>query len=366
MIAESPIQKERLFALFRDLVDIYSPSNKEEEIADYLYSYLLEKGLPVRKQMLEEGRYNLLVSAGNTAPTLFLGHIDTVPAYDIEQIDFAEKDGICHGLGTADMKSGCAAMIEAFLTRLEAGKQPEDVMLALVVGEEESGDGTQALLASHRFEQAVVAEPTGLRPCLHHYGYVEMAVRTFGSRRHAAMSNSETNATRALLRLLLHLETWIEQEEPTTVLNIRDLHSAESGFAVPDRCAASLDLHIPPEYRAAPFADRIRQAVEQWLDMSRASRYEVEFPTLADGYKLDEASSFVEKLRLAFAAAKHPWMPGPFTSHSDANLLNDAGCRAVILGPGELSKAHTRDESVEFEQVVGAAEIYRHLLSSGF
>jgi acetylornithine deacetylase len=345
------------------MVDIYSPSGKEEELTDYLEDFLQKQGLPVSRQTVEGARDNIIVSTGPSPKTLFLGHIDTVPAYDIEYSGFEERDGLCFGLGTTDMKGGCAAMIEAFVSAKEAGALLPDTMLALVVGEEEYGDGTQKLLEQHRFEQALVAEPTDLQPCLRHFGYVEMIVRAFGYRRHAAVSDRIHNAIRVLLRLLLQVEERIEQNEPQTVVNIRDLHSSDSGFAVPDRCAASLDLHIPPGRSASDYAEEIRAFVEDWLDNSRASRYEIEFPTLADGYWIEPDHHFAQKIAVSLRNQGLAWRPASFKSHSDANLLKEAGCDPIILGPGQLAKAHTIDESIDFNQVITAAEIYSHLLN---
>ena len=358
------INRNRLLSLFRDMVDIYSPSGREEELAAFLEQTLRGTGLTVEKQPVDETRSNLLVSAGGKkTDTLFLGHIDTVPAYDIEHYGFLEKDGVCFGLGTADMKSGCAAMLEAFMTAAEQGVLPQSALLALVVGEEETGDGTQALLTSRSFQSALVAEPTGLQPCLAHFGYAELLVRTFGYRRHAAMSDRETNAIRALLRFLIRLEERIENEEPSTVLNIRDLHSSESGFAVPDRCAAAVDLHIPPGMSARGYAAGLEAFVSEALAGSHVSSYQVEFPTLADGFEIEPGGVLPRALRSIFQALEKEWNPVAFRSHSDANLLRDAGCQPLILGPGQLAKAHTRDESVEFGQVAVAAEIYRRLLT---
>jgi acetylornithine deacetylase len=345
------------------MVDIYSPSGKEEELTGFLENVLAATGLTVERQPVDETRANLLISAGTGDPDrLFLGHIDTVPAYDIDQYGFSEKDGLIYGLGTADMKSGCAAMIEAFMSAAERGALPSNVMLALVVGEEETGDGTQALLASRSFQTALVAEPTNLQPCLEHYGYVELLVRAFGYRRHAAMSNRDTNAIHAMLRFLIALEDRVESMEPDTVLNIRDLHSSEAGFAVPDRCSAAVDLHLPPDVCAGAYADELRAFIDAELTGSRASKYEVSFPTLADGFKADSAEALPQELMNVFQALERPWEPIAFRSHSDANLLRDAGCKPIILGPGLLAKAHTRDESVDFQQVVDAAEIYARLL----
>lgn len=359
------IQPGRVTALLRDMVDIYSPSGKEHEITAHLADTLQGTGLDVVSSEVDDGRCNLLISSGRSAPELlFLGHVDTVPAFDIEHYDFSERDGIGYGLGTADMKGGCAAMLEAFMAAAEAGCLPDHVLLALVVGEEEAGDGTQALLEQMHFGRALVAEPTGLKPCLDHFGYVEMNVRAFGSRRHAAVAGRDTNAIRALLRVLLRLEEYVDAGDPDVVLNIRDLHSSESGFAVPDRCVAGIDLHLPPGVRASDYADALGAFVHQALADSSASRHEIEFATLADGYRIGEHERLPVLLRRLFEARGMDWRPAAFASHSDANLLREAGCSPLILGPGELAKAHTRDESVPLAQVITAAGIYAALLAA--
>lgn len=363
-MAHYGIDPGRLHSLFRDMVDIYTPSGKEEELTRYLAEYLDGTGLSVVLRSVDETRCNLEISAKRAVPEyLFLGHIDTVPAYDIEQYDFSEEEGRCYGLGTADMKSGCAALVEAFVTAAEGGFLPGNVLLSLVVGEEESGDGTEALLEAYRFSNALVAEPTGLLPCTSHYGYVEMVLSIFGYRKHAAMSDPDTHSIRTMLRLLLQLEERLEHVEKDTVLNIRDLHSSESGFAAPDRCTAGLDLHLPPETDVQRYARELERFFREYLDGSSVTGYEIEMPFVTDGYSIEPGSAFLTRLESVFAETSTPWQPGAFRSHSDANLLRDAGCSPVILGPGLLSVAHTRDEYVDFDQVVRAAEIYTGFLA---
>ncbi|MFW5721747.1 MAG: M20 family metallopeptidase [Desulfohalobiaceae bacterium] len=359
----TPINSDRLRSLLRDMVDIYSPSGKEGQITGHLSGYLRERGLPVSLTAVTEGRHNIeVVSPGSEPRVAFLGHLDTVPAFDIERYESEERDGQLYGLGSADMKAGCAALIEAFLSLHEEGVTPKQSGLFLVVGEEEVGDGTTALLAERSFSHAVVAEPTTLRPCLAHYGYVEMLVRSFGTRRHASMSGREYNAIFAMLRMLLKLGGVLEADHPETVLNIRDLHSGESGFAVPDRCEAWVDLHIPPGALPDRFAGELAELARGSLSGSVATGYEIEFPTLIPGYRLADQDSLVESLRSVFASLHLEWAPDSFRSHSDANLMHAQGCSPVVLGPGQLAKAHTRDESVDLEQVSRAAGIYRDLL----
>ncbi len=43
-------------------------------------------------------------------------------------------------------------------------------------------------------------------------------------------------------------------------------------------------------------------------------------------------------------------------------MLRQAGCSPIILGPGQLALAHTRDEAVSLDQVYKAARLYAELL----
>lgn len=357
------IQTERLKGLFLEMVNIYSPSGKEEEIANFLSERLLQAGLPVTLREVTEGRFNLQVVWPDAKPEVaFLGHIDTVPAFDIDRYGFDEREGLVYGLGTADMKGGCAAMIEAFLAYVQGGHTPQRAGLFLVVGEEDSGDGTSALLEDWQYPWALVAEPTSLIPCFNHHSYVEVLIRAFGTRRHAAMAGHEYNAIFSMLHMLLKLAEWVEHDHPEAILNIRDLHSSESGFAVPDRCAALLDLHISWQTSLNHLAEGVKTLVQNSLAGSAVTHYEISFPTLAQGYDLPSDGLLPQRISTAYQQLEMPWSPGVFRSHSDANLLWNAGCQPVILGPGQLAKAHTRDESVSFEEVVQAARLYETIL----
>ena len=184
------INRERLRKTLFDLIDIYSPSGKEEDIQLYLEGVLRQAGFEVERQEVEEDRYNLHVTMGSEPPRLYLvGHVDTVAAWDLENFGPSEVDGIIHGLGSADMKGGCAAMVEAWLALSEALHPSElpPVGLLLVVGEEESGDGSSTFLDSRRPPWAVIGEPTGLAACFAHYGYLEADIVTRGRSSHSSL-----------------------------------------------------------------------------------------------------------------------------------------------------------------------------------
>ena len=80
------IDDRRLRSRLIDMLNIYSPSGKEEDVQLYLEKELHRAGLAVRRQVVEEDRYNLIVTMGSEAPPLFfVGHVDTITLWDLEE-----------------------------------------------------------------------------------------------------------------------------------------------------------------------------------------------------------------------------------------------------------------------------------------
>ena len=354
-----PVKPKRLRRLVKRLLDIYSPSGKEEDIVDYLHGYMRRAGLPAQRQEVDENRHNLVVSlSGRESEVAFIGHIDTVPAYELEDFGAEEEGDFIKGLGAADMKGACAAMIEAFTCLVEEGVTQAPLALALVVGEEEKGDGAEALVKEYHFPWAIIGEPTDLKPCLRHYGYLEIRLNTQGRRVHASMAKKGGNAVEQMLRMLLRLSRYLEQEHKGLIYNIRDLFSSGGGFVVPDGCEAWVDVHLPPTAPVSEISLEIEELLSKERRASPAVASSVHFTLVHSGYELPERGAVIEALKASFSDQALSWEPLAFPSHSDANQLWMAGVKPIILGCGRLEKAHSPEEEVSFAQVLGAAELY--------
>lgn len=354
------IRPARLRRLLRHMVEIYSPFGKEGDLVDYMYDYLLEAGLPVMRQEVDEDRDNLLVVPPGTDPELlFVGHLDTVEAYELEQADIHEQGDEWVGLGTADMKGGCAAFVEAFLALWEAGYQQLPVALALVVGEEESGDGAAKLVEGpYSFDTAIVGEPTDLKPCFAHYGYLEAQLVTRGRRVHASMAPLGQNAITDMLHLLLSVSNHFQNQRPNVVFNIRELESQKAGFAVPNLCEAWLDIHVPPLAPMGEISMELEELVAREVSERPGMDAELSFGFRDSGYEIPTRGALFESIRAVHDQFGLPFEPQAFPSHSDGCQLFQAGIRPILLGPGSLEKAHAQDESVPFSQVLTAAKLY--------
>ena len=359
------VQPRRLRSLLGRMIDIYSPSGKEGDLLAFVHGYLKRRGLPVQRQEVDEHRFNLLVLPSGLAPRLVMvGHLDTVPAYDLEHFGCVETEGRIRGLGAADMESGCAAMIEAFVAFMENSGGMPPAALALVVGEEEDGDGAARLIRDFHFPWAVIGEPTDLNPCLSHSGYLELQVRTRGKRRHASLSNRHENAVAAMLNAMLAMTRYLEEKQPEIVYNIRDLFSARAGFVVPDRCEAWLDLHLPPSAPIAEVATDLEAVFCDRCGNCRGGERDFRITTIDAGYVLPNKGPAAETLQTILAARGLPSEPKIFRSHSDANQIWAAGIKPILLGPGRLEQAHVPEESVSFLKVLRAAGIYYDILAA--
>ena len=360
------INPVRLHNTLLDLLDIYSPSGKEEDIQLYLEDILTKAGFTVERQEVEDDRYNLHVTMGRGDPQIYLvGHVDTVPAWDLEEFGPQEAGGVIRGLGSADMKGGCAAMVEAWLALSETliPEERPPVGLLLVVGEEENGDGSTTFLEGHHPPWVVIGEPTGLAACFAHYGYLETGFVTRGHRSHSSLPELGHNAVESMLRVLLHLgtDTLFDRERSQIVYSIREMHSSRAGFVVPDRCETWIDLHLPPDMDPAELQLAIRGIITTAGRSIPDLDLEINFDFASRGYNLGVDNRMAHVLREIYPHLGRTLQLEAFRSHSDGNLFFAAGSRPLILGPGSLETAHTPDEQVAFDEVTDAARIYTAL-----
>lgn len=346
------IRVETLQALLWSLIEIYSPSGKEESVLQYLQEFFAREGCPYGIQPVDENRYNLVLGWGDS-PLVLVGHVDTVDAWDLENMGPEDLgNGWVRGLGAADMKGGCAALVEAYLSLRRDGLGRE-FGLALLVGEEEDGDGAETFLREARPGCALVGEPTDLRLCTRHFGYLEVVISARGRRAHASIPERGENAAERVLALLHDVMQDPDlRREGGPVVSIRHLETTNPGFAVPARADAWIDVHLPPGYPASA----VQAALDRIVAKHGGDWVSVEYPTQHGGFELPPGDPLAAAFRTAGGTDIDV-----FRSHSDANRFHLAGIPTAVLGPGSLEHAHTEQERVALDQVVAAARLYREL-----
>lgn len=364
------LRPRRLTELLAEAVDAYSPTYAEAPATEVFERALQRGGLAVERQSVANPsgngpRHNLLVRLGPEPLALLLvGHVDTIPAgRGAMRFAPARIDGDqLIGLGAADMKSGCAAMVEALLAVAESGiALRHGVGLALVVGEEEYGDGSAALPAGFGAPLTVVGEPTNLSPCIEHYGYLECQLLSRGVRSHAALAGQGSGAIHALLTWLLGILDGAEPRSAGIAINPRLVQGGGELFVVADQCEATLDVHWRPGVEVDEIVAAIERGRAEALHSHGDCQLEYRELFRAGGYSNRPSEPRLQPLAHAFDVAELPWTPGVFRSHSDADLFQQRGSVAVVCGPGALEAAHAPGESVSLAETERAARLYASL-----
>lgn len=195
--------------LLRKLVAFKSNYPDEKEIGDFLYFFLISRGLKVEKFNIGSKklpRNNLLISKQNSQfalgkKILLYGHLDTVDVVDGWKTDpykLTIRENKAFGIGAYDMKTGLAIIINLLLL-----KEDLPVKAIFSVDEENICTGIHSL-KNHSFLKdvafALVPEPDfgmGLTAvCLGRTGRLVVQVKFFGEAKHMFFANSSINAIR--------------------------------------------------------------------------------------------------------------------------------------------------------------------------
>lgn len=365
------ISDERMTALLVEAVEQYSPSYAEEPAMQVFAAALDAAGIPHLRQPVPDRASgdqhgNLIVELGpRPAAMLWVGHVDTVPVIAEEEPATEREGDLLWGLGTADMKSGCAAIVEALTALRESGavlKRGLDV--ALVVGEEEYGDGSAALAERTSAPLTVIGEPTGLVPCLDHYGYYEYRLAARGRRVHAALPELGASAIHAMLTWLTAIfeQAWTPPHGDDLAINPRELRGGGDLFVVAEDCEALIDVHARPGIETAAIEALIQAALDSVSKRHPGCVFDFEQLYGSAGYAADPADPRFSPVARAFEGAGIGWAPAPFRSHSDGPIFHRLGSATVVCGPGQLEVAHTRAEHVSLAQTAQAARLYAAMI----
>ena len=100
--------------LTQRLIDIESVTGDEQELINFIESYLLDSGY---KGNIFKDEGGIIVNSPDSNPKIALvGHLDTVPIHE-SQKNYSDEENI-FGRGAVDMKAGVAVMIQTIIQSL--------------------------------------------------------------------------------------------------------------------------------------------------------------------------------------------------------------------------------------------------------
>jgi len=328
----------------------------EAEIAEFVAAWLGEAGLDVEVDEAAPGRPSVVAVArgtGGGASLMLNAHMDTVGVEGMERpFEPVVRDGRLYGRGAYDMKASLAACMLA-ARRLASEGLPGDVIVAAVADEEYASIGMQSVLASRRTDHAIVTEPTGLRVCVAHKGFVWAEIETEGRAAHGSRPAEGVDAITRMapvLGRLAELQAKLDAAPGHELVGPGSVHASliEGGqelSSYPARCRLSLERRTAPGERADDFARECDALVDGVLGA------EVRMGLVRPPFAVDPEAEVVQAVSRAAEAVtrRAPEVCGE-TYWMDAALIQAAGIQTVVFGPGGAG-AHAVDEWVDLASV---------------
>ncbi len=348
------------------------PAGGEAALAAHLESLARHWGLQTRRCPVGDGTWNLLVTA-EVSPAaewlLFESHLDTVSTdgMTVPPFQMTIAGHRLHGRGTCDTKGSGAAMLWALQDYAHQPGRARNAGIIFARDEEAQMTGAQAFAATEmgnfpRLRGIVVGEPTLLRPVVAHNGALRWRTITRGVAAHSADPGKGRSAISAMLRVIEALETRFvplaRRDFPLTGRAAASINVIRGGSAVniiPDYCEIICDRRLVPGETAAQVIAE-RDAALAGLAVEHDGQY------LAPPLAPESSAAFHAWASPALTACGlDPTAIGaPYAT--DASHYAAAGAQVIVLGPGEMAQAHTRDEWLDRRELARAVSVYGALL----
>ncbi|QHI72351.1 M20 family metallopeptidase [Aminipila terrae] len=283
-----------------------------------------------------------------------------------------------YGRGVVDMKAGLATMMMAMAAIKRAGiKLYGDLVFAGVIDEEAKSEGTRAYLQQGTLpDAAIVSEPTSMQICIGHRGLEWFEFTFHGKTVHGGKQKEGINAIQKSMLFINKLESElipeIEKRTNPVIGSSSMNYGLIKGGTQPSTVAGECILQIDRRWIPGENYQEILREYQQILDelSTQDSQFKADFKVMDVSYMDDtyihEAMYTDPDQEIVKASAKaihkltgKDALLGSFPAWTDGGLINYYGkIPTIVLGPGDLSSAHSKAENIEISQLVPAVLIY--------
>ncbi|WP_287954514.1 M20/M25/M40 family metallo-hydrolase [Acidiplasma sp.] len=336
------------------MLEIYSPSGEEYEIAKLLRDYMEDLGFP--NPVIDE-KYNVVSVTGRNKPSILIcGHEDTVPGF----IDVKIDGDLIYGRGAVDAKSSLLALMLGAKQARDAGFDGR-IILAAASGEESDSKGINYIESGYdKTDYAIFGEPGGPENITAGYkGRILMEIKKHSSSHHASSSWMEENSIDSLINLWIKIrDKWGSNKDFNDIsAGITKFNGGEYDNMTPENASMFIDIRYPKSVTENDIVSEIKSLAgdsREYIFKTQNRTY----PYISD-LKSNLVSAFKASIK------KNGMVPRLiFKSGSgDMNTLgHDWGIPVVTYGPGDTKLSHTPDEVINYREIDKCAEIVRDSL----
>lgn len=325
-----------LFDLTKALMNIPSVSGEEQAVGYFLRDHLRSLGWCVELQPVSANQNNVIATLNDTPQVWLSTHMDTVPPF----IPPTEDDEKIYGRGACDAKGIIAAQIIAAEQLRKDGIA--DIGLLYTVEEERASTGAKAAnlhpLAA-KCKYMINGEPTDNDLAIGSKGSFRLMIKTNGKAAHSAYPEEGASAIETLLDILDDIRhTHFPHDEffGETTVNIGTIDGGLALNIIPPKAEAGLLIRLTTK----------REPIEQALENVIRGRGEIEVLSCSEPVRLHPVDGLTQKV-VRFTT-DIPHMPN--------------WGKPLLLGPGSILVAHTRNEFVFKNDLSAAVGLYESLV----
>ena len=360
----------------------------EKKMMEQIESYALQWGFQVSRLPIANtsanSAFNLLITyeAYKDAPwLLFESHADTVDVKNMTVNPFIAEviDGKLYGRGACDTKGSGASMLWALQKYSQGVDKPNNIALLFVTDEEISKTGANSFVGAQLPQLpwkpvgVIVGEPTMCKVIVAHNGVLRWKIRTKGVAAHSSNPANGRSAISAMAKLILEFERIYCAEthaiHPLTGRSACSVNTINGGSAVniiPSNCEIEIDRRILPG--EDPF--EVRKSIQAVLDSISLADSSIEIETSEPfiDFPLDPLSNveFAAQISKSLDSLGFADELLGVAYGTDASTYSFAGLSAVVIGPGSIDQAHTKDEWIELQELDKAVVIYEQFMKANY
>ena len=363
------VSRKRLVADLSQLVQI--PSWEQcDTIARHVIAELKRAGIASPRR---DKAGNVIATLGSGSPGLLLNaHLDTVPPGDYAGDPFSGKvvGGRLLGRGASDDKAGLAAMLE--IIRLLKGRRlGRRVTFAFTVWEESTSRGANGAVQVAKDCQAARAivlessmSPSGrsMGVNIGCKGIMNLHITVKGKAYHSATPHKGRNALYRAAGVIdafrkafdpatmprRTYRVWNRDVEMVTLATLTEIEARQGINVIPGACELAANCRLLPDGDADEILRRMKRLAADlprgWISW-RANR------TIPGHICRDEG--LIAACRDAIRDTGLRPRSDIMTGRTDTTIFqHQGGIQSVVMGPGTVGTAHTRNEFVAVDHLV--------------
>jgi LysW-gamma-L-lysine carboxypeptidase len=350
-----------------NLLGIYSPSGKEQDIANFLAQRMTKLGFEVGIDAMN----NVIGVVGDGEPVILLcGHMDTVAGI----LPLRVEEGKIYARGAVDAKGPLAAMVMAALEASKDSRFQGKILVASVVEEEATSKGVRHLITQGiKADYAIFGEPSGVENVTVGYkGQIQLKVTVKTETGHASTPWVYDNALEKAYDLWKQiqmqssypsLDPSVSPYNAVTACLVR-LVGGEATSVIPFEAEMNLDIRIPIQFSTSKVAEQLSKIIAKYREANPKIIVKHEILDTVEPFEADKTSPLVHIM--ASSVRKVLGKPATLlhkTGTGDMNILGKSmNLPIVTYGPGESHLDHTVDEHIEINEYLQAIEVYKETI----